>query len=80
MACSCCVATIVSVLTGSLEGREQFLSSNLMQIFGAGLFQGLPLMVAFWHGPHLKWLIGLQSSRESQQAFRCSLRARNISH
>lgn len=58
LAASVPVATIVSVLTGSLEGREKFLSSNVMQVFGAAVFQGMPLAVAYWHGPQLQGLIG----------------------
>src|SRR5207248_990108 len=51
------VATGVSVLGGALEGREQFLSLNCLQVIGAAVFQVVPLTVAWLHGPDLRTLI-----------------------
>lgn len=51
------VATGVSVLAGALEGREQFFLVNSLQIFGAAIFQLVPLVVAWWRGPNLQLLI-----------------------
>ncbi len=52
------VATNLSVMVGALEGREQFLVVNSLQVFSAAAFQLFPLAVAYWHGPDLKWLVG----------------------
>lgn len=52
------VATNISVMVGALEGAEQFFAVNSLQVFSATAFQLLPLAVAYWHGPELKWLIG----------------------
>ena len=65
------VATVVSVLIGALEGREQFLSSNATQVFGAAIFQIVPLAVAYWHGPDLKWLIASAVLARAGQAYQC---------
>ena len=51
------VATGVSVLMGALEGREQFLHSNALQVFGAAIFQLGPLVIAYIWGPSLRLLI-----------------------
>jgi O-antigen/teichoic acid export membrane protein len=51
------VATNLSVMVGALEGREQFLAVNSLQVFSAVAFQLFPLGVAYWHGPDLKWLV-----------------------
>ncbi len=52
------VATNLSVMVGALEGREQFLVVNSLQVLSAAAFQLFPLAVAYWHGPNLKWLVG----------------------
>lgn len=51
------LATVVSALIGALEGREQFLSVNLLQVGGGCVFQITPLVVAYFHGPELSFLI-----------------------
>lgn len=52
------IVTITGVLTGTLEGCERFLLVNSIQVFGSVLLQLLPLIVAYWRGPDLNWLIG----------------------
>lgn len=51
------VATISGVLCGALQGRERFLVLNASSVLGSVLFQLLPLMVAWLHGPELAWLV-----------------------
>lgn len=47
------IATLTGVLTGALQGREQFLKMNLVSITSTVLFQVLPLFLAWRLGPSL---------------------------
>ena len=49
--------TITTVLAGTLEGRERFLTANLLTVIGIALFQLVPLGYAYWVGPNLTGLI-----------------------
>ena len=51
------LATISGVFTGTMEGRERFLSLNILQVMGTFLLQVVPLGVAYLYGPKLLWLI-----------------------
>jgi O-antigen/teichoic acid export membrane protein len=51
------LTTITLVLVGALEGREKFLTVNLLTINGLALFQLIPLAYAYWVGPDLAGLI-----------------------
>ena len=51
------VATVTSVLVGTLEGREKFAVINSQQIGATITFQLAPLSIAAWIGPRVDWLI-----------------------
>lgn len=51
------IATLTGVLTGALQGREKFLQTNTVSVLSTGLFQLLPLAIAWKHGPDLVWLL-----------------------
>ncbi|MFH1139867.1 MAG: flippase [Pseudomonadota bacterium] len=51
------LTTISSVLKGALQGREQFLSLNIVTTIGSGLFQFFPLVAAILFEPTLSYLI-----------------------
>ena len=51
------VATMTGVLTGALQGREQFLSTNTVSVTSTILFQLFPLGVAWALGPDLPRLL-----------------------
>jgi O-antigen/teichoic acid export membrane protein len=51
------LTTITLVLAGALEGREHFVTVNLLTITGLAMFQLAPLAYAYWVGPDLAGLI-----------------------
>jgi O-antigen/teichoic acid export membrane protein len=51
------IATLTGVLTGALQGREQFLRTNSISVTSTILFQLFPLAVAFFWGPNLPRLL-----------------------
>ena len=51
------LTTLSGVLGGALQGRAQFLELNILSVSNSILLQILPLLVAWWHGPDLAWLI-----------------------
>jgi O-antigen/teichoic acid export membrane protein len=57
LAAAVLISTIQAVLTGSLEGREHFLTVNILGVAEITLSQVVPLAIAYWHGPDLIWLI-----------------------
>jgi O-antigen/teichoic acid export membrane protein len=57
LAMSVPVATLTGVLTGALQGREKFLETNKISVLFTTLFQILPIVVAWFHGPQLMWLL-----------------------
>jgi O-antigen/teichoic acid export membrane protein len=58
LAASVPVATLTGVLTGALQGREQFLQTNTVSVVSTVLFQLFPLGVAWLLGPRLAGLLG----------------------
>jgi O-antigen/teichoic acid export membrane protein len=57
LAASIPISIVGSVLGGVLQAREWFGVSNAINIFNTVLTQIVPLVVAFFHGPDLTWLI-----------------------
>lgn len=57
LALSVPVATLTGVLTGALQGREKFLETNKISVLFTTLFQVLPILIAWFHGPQLIWLL-----------------------
>ena len=53
LALSVPIATLSGVLTGALQGREQFLQTNVISVISAAMFQLLPLWVVWQMGPNL---------------------------
>lgn len=53
LAASVPIATLIGVLTGVLQAREQFLKANMISVVSTALFQLLPLIVAGLLGPRL---------------------------
>lgn len=51
------LTTVTLVIIGALEGRERFLTVNLLTITGLAVFQLAPLAYAYWVGPDLGGLI-----------------------
>lgn len=51
------LALVTSVLTGALEGRNQFKILNILQVFGTVAFQVIPLAVAYFYSPSLSYVI-----------------------
>jgi len=51
------VATVSGVFVGALQGRERFVEINVIGSAGSVLMSVLPLIVALFHGPELKWLV-----------------------
>ena len=57
LAASVPVSIVMGVLGGALQAREGFGVYNLISGFNAFATLLVPLAVAYWHGPDLKWLI-----------------------
>lgn len=51
------IATLTGVLTGALQGRERFASTNTIGILSTVLFQAVPLAVAWQWGPNVSMLL-----------------------
>src|SRR5690606_13402101 len=51
------LALVSSVLNGALEGRNRFLTVNLLQVVSNTVFQVAPLLVAYLYGPSLEVVI-----------------------
>jgi O-antigen/teichoic acid export membrane protein len=51
------LALISSVLNGALEGANKFFLLNILQVIGSAVFQIVPLLVAYWVGPSLEYII-----------------------
>lgn len=51
------IATLTGVLTGALQGRERFASTNVIGILSTILFQLVPLGVAWHWGPNVSVLL-----------------------
>jgi O-antigen/teichoic acid export membrane protein len=51
------LTTMSGVLGGALQGRAQFLDLNIISVASSILFQIIPLLVAWGHGPDLAWLL-----------------------
>jgi len=51
------LALVSSVLIGALEGRNQFLTVNLLQVLSNTVFQVVPLYIAYQYGPSLQLII-----------------------
>jgi O-antigen/teichoic acid export membrane protein len=51
------LTTVTLVLAGTLEGRERFLTLNILTVAGLTMFQLAPLAYAYWVGPALGGLI-----------------------
>ena len=57
LAASVPVSIVAGVLGGAMQARESFGLLNSITIFNSILSQVVPLAVAYWHGPDLRWLI-----------------------
>ncbi len=57
LAASVPLSIVTGVLGGAMQARESFGSFNLINACNAFVTQIVPLAVAYWHGPDLKWLI-----------------------
>lgn len=51
------MATLSGVLTGALQGREQFLELNIISITSTVIFQIFPLLISSLFGPELYFLL-----------------------
>lgn len=57
LAASVPLSVIVGVLGGAMQAREKFGFINIISIFNSIVSSLVPLAVAYWHGPDLRWLI-----------------------
>lgn len=57
LAASVPLSIATGVLGGAMQARESFGSFNFINACNAFATQIVPLAVAYWHGPDLKWLI-----------------------
>jgi O-antigen/teichoic acid export membrane protein len=57
LATSVPVATLIGVLTGSLQGREKFLQTNVVSTLSTAFFQLFPLATVLVFGPNLVLLL-----------------------
>ncbi len=51
------LSLITGMLGGALQARERFAQYNIISLVSSIIAQIVPLMVAYWHGPDLRWLI-----------------------
>jgi O-antigen/teichoic acid export membrane protein len=51
------LALVSSVLNGALEGRNRFLTVNVLQVTSNTVFQVVPLIAAYWYSPSLAVVI-----------------------
>jgi O-antigen/teichoic acid export membrane protein len=57
LAASVPLSIVTGVLGGAMQARESFGSFNFINACNAFVTQIVPLAIAYWHGPDLKWLI-----------------------
>ncbi len=48
---------ITGMLGGALQARERFAEYNVISLVASIISQVVPLGVAYWHGPDLRWII-----------------------
>lgn len=51
------LSLVTGMLGGAMQARERFAEYNLISLLGSFISQLVPLGVAYWHGPDLRWLI-----------------------
>lgn len=51
------LSLITGMLGGALQARERFAAYNLISLLGSIFTQLIPLGVAYWIGPDLRWII-----------------------
>ncbi len=51
------LSLITGMMGGALQARERFAEYNVISLVSSIVAQLVPLGVAYWHGPDLRWLI-----------------------